>query len=328
MARSIQFSVAAEVGQRQLHPQHRISQLSLSRQVALMGDINPMSEQARKQAMLSFVHQHIETLDNTAPLLSRIGAYVLLFSQIENRLRAMYRQRHAMMHGLPAPQTTQASPDNAGLNDRVETLELQRVMAILRDYEDIDADTANELQLFIQIRNKTVHQALYRTNAFQPDIIPALLELYNHMVRVRARLTTRLKKERQLYNDPTQVQQQIRQRIDHIQPHAVITREDLFGCLAGSTSLHVPVVAGQPLYLVAKHAPKSKSLVVNVTEESSQHNMWNAIVEASQPYVIFQKQYRTSASLVQRLGDGHIVSVVHDNQGKIKQLNVELVPTH
>ncbi len=109
MARSIQFSVAAEVGQRQLHPQHRISQLASNRQAALMGDINPMSEQARKQAMLSFVHQHIETLDNTAPLLSRIGAYVLLFSQIENRLRAMYRQRHAMMYGLPAPQTTQAS---------------------------------------------------------------------------------------------------------------------------------------------------------------------------------------------------------------------------
>ena len=328
MTPAIRFSVAAEVGRLQLHPQRRISLLGASRTAALTGDINPMTEQSRKQAMLSFVHQHIETLDHTAPLLARIGAYVLLFSQIENRLRAMYRQRHAMMHGLPAPQTIDTASASVGLDERVETLDLQRVMVMLRDYEDIDADTATELQLFIQIRNKTVHQAVYRTNAFHTDIIPALLELYNHLVRVRARMTTRLKKERQLYDDTTQLPQQIRQRIAHIPHNAVITRDELFACLAGSTSLHVPIVAGQPLYLVAKHAPKSKSLFVNVTEELSQHTLWKAIVASTQPYVIFQKQYGTSASLVQRIGEGQIVGVVNDNQGKIKQLAVELLPTH
>lgn len=38
--------------------------------------------------------------------------------------------------------------------------------------------------------------------------------------------------------------------------------------------------------------------------------------------------YGTSASLVQRIGEGQIVGVVNDNQGKIKQLAVELLPTH
>jgi hypothetical protein len=185
MPRRITFTTADKVGEVQLHTAQRLSLLSDERKRQLFGSLNPMTEQARQQAMISFISKNIAGMTDSSLLLTRVGAYVFLFSQIENRLRAMYRQRYALMMDMPAPKSNE-DQNGQELDEKIETFDLKKALLLLRDYEDIDADTTTELLLCIEMRNKLIHQALYRTDAFAADVIPALLELYHHMVRVRA----------------------------------------------------------------------------------------------------------------------------------------------
>lgn len=330
MPKSPRFKEANQVGRVQLPATPRLSTLSDERQHALTGPLNPLHEQARQQLVLSFITNNINKLDDDAPLLTRIGAYVVMFSQIESRVRAMYRQRYAMMHGLPAPQTSADDDDSstadAALIPRVETTDLQRAVLTLYRYDDIDADTTKELLQCIAIRNKMVHQALYRLPAFQTDILPALFNLYQHMVRVRARLTTRLKNERDLYTDATAVQAVVRQQLADIPVGHVIPRHQLFMRLAGSQVLHVPVVAGQPLYLVARPSSATALVDVQISEEVGMHDLWHAIVQSRQNYVVFQKQTGTHQMAVRRLGEGLIVDAQTDQSGRYTTLRVQMQP--
>jgi hypothetical protein len=325
------FKPAAQVGRTQLDAHKRLTLLSDTRKHELTGALNPMDEQARKQKMLSFVNESILKLDDNSLLMTRIGAYVVMFSQIESRIRAMYRQRHAMIYDLPAPLPTadDDEDDTVTVNGRVETIDLKRAAMILRRYEDIDEDSMTEINLFIDIRNKMIHQALYRFDAFRSDILPVLDKLYDHMVRLRARLTTRLTNERRLYPSSDAVQAAVRKRLSHIALHSDVTRGDIFTRVGGSQVLHVPILANQPLYLVAKPSKQTNSrspdiVQVQVTDELWQTDLLRDIIAAPIQYVVFQKQTGSHVQAVRRVGEGIIVSAEFDTHGQYKLLNVQL----
>jgi hypothetical protein len=329
MPRRISFTTADKVGKIRLDPTLRLTLLSDERKHELTGHLNPLDEQARQQQMLSFVNGSILKLDDGALLLTRIGAYVVLFAQIESRIRAMYRQRHAMMYGLPAPTTSEEDSEDADtsvahLDQRVETIDLKRVSLMLYKYEDMDKETVTEVLDCIEIRNKLIHQALYRTAAYKIDLLPILYELFNHLVRVRNRMTTRLNKERSLYPDTQHVQAVVRQRLADIPIGQSILRTELFARLAGSIDLNVPVTAGQPLYLVAKPAQQNSELSVTVAEEQSHHDLWHTMMASQQPYVVFQKQRGTHVESVIRLGEGLITRAEYTPYGHPKTLYLRL----
>lgn len=322
MPRRITFTTADKVGEVQLHTEHRLSLLSDDRKRQLIGSLNPMSEQARQQAMISFINKNIAGITDSSLLLTRVGAYVFLFSQIENRLRAMYRQRYALMMDMPVPKSTE-DQNGQELDEKIETFDLKKALLLLRDYEDIDANTTTELLLCIEMRNKLIHQALYRTDAFASDVIPALIELYNHMVRVRARLTTRIKNERKLY-EPTTVQDTVRQLLADIPMHVNIDRLNVFVRTGGSPTVHVPMMHKQPLYLVAKAHKHPSPVQVNVLDENGHHNIWSKLVGNKVPYIIFKKYSEGNISKIRRIGEGMIESAEFDNSGRCKLLNINM----
>lgn len=329
MPKSISFITAHKVGKTRLDATLRLTLLSDARKHELTGHLNPLDEHARQQQMLSFVNNSILKLDDEALLLTRIGAYVVLFAQIESRIRAMYRQRHAMMYGLPAPTTTEEENDEADtsttpLDQRVETIDLKRAALMLYKYEDMDKETVTEVLECIEIRNKLIHQALYRTVAYKIDLLPILYALYNHLVRVRARMTTRLHKERSLYPAAQHVQAVVRQRLADIPIGQSTPRTELFARLAGSIDLNVPVTAGQPLYLVAKPAQQGGELSVAVAEEQSYHDLWHTMIAAQHPYVVFQKKFGTHVPEVMRLGEGLITRAEYTSYGHPKTLYLRL----
>ncbi len=332
MPRNVSFVPAAQVGRVQLDADNRLTRLSAARKKELTGALNAMDAQAQQQIMLSFVNQNIKHLDDTVPLMTRIGVYVVMFSQIESRIRAMYRQRHAVIYDLPAPQPSNEDDDDAQISPyvetddvrRVETTDLNRVAAVLRKYDDIDKDTSKEITEFINIRNKMIHQALYRFDAFKTDIMPALLELYHHVVRVRARLNTRLKRERTLYPAKDRVQATVRQRLSDIPTNASVTRLDIFTRLGGSPDLSMPIIARNPLFLVIQ-SEVNAGLQVILKNEAEYNDLCDEVVHSQQPYVVFQKQIGGHQQTVKRLGEGIIESAERDTNGRYKFLNIRLV---
>lgn len=324
MPKRISFTTADKVGNIPLNPTHRLTLLSDERKHEMVGPLNPMNEQARQQKMHSFIGADIKNIDDSSLLMTRIGAYVFLFSQIENRVRAMYRQRFALMMGKPAPTTT--DEDNyEPLDEKVEKHDLKKAALLLRNYEDIDTDLAEELVLFTEVRNKLVHQTLYRTEAFKADAIQALIELYTHLVRVRARLTTRLKKERKLYDAPSTVQSIVRHQLADIPFHKLIPRNDIFERTGVSPTVNVPIIAGQPLYLVAKTSKKHEPLQVSIADEAEHHTLWDTIIQSKTPYVLLHKHNKGHDQMVKRIGEGVVTSAEYDSKGKYKLLNIQLI---
>jgi hypothetical protein len=289
-------------------PLNRLSGLEHERWLELTGDIDPMDVQKREIMVQHVIKNSIFELESGSPLLSRIGAYTFLFSQIESRVRAMYRQRYAVMIGgeMPKPvdedDELESEPNNYSA---IDSYEFAKAVMRLKEYDDIDSETVKDLQKFTSIRNKMIHQAVYRLSAFKPDIFVYLADLYDHMVRVRNRMTTRVKKDRKLFFDNTQ--DAIRNLTTDIAVNERVTRERLFERLGGSVTLSVPIVNMQPLYIVAKPYILSTPIQVTLGDEYSTHTLWNKVLIKDTKYLVFRKVPFTSDATVEKLGYGTVV---------------------
>jgi hypothetical protein len=303
-------------------PQHRISQIDAERMQELTGNINPMLLQRSEPAVREIIKQYIKALTDDCSVLTRIGAYTYLFSQIENRLRSMYRQRYAVMMGkrVPRPAAENLDPTSETLLDpTIETHDLLKVIKRLREYDDIAEETAQDAVALTTIRNKLIHQAVYRIDAFRVDLLPPLIEMYVHMVRVRKGMSARVKKDRKLYFADTQGA--VTARTSHLSIGETISREALFALLGGSVSLVAPIVNRQPLYFVVRHEKNLDTLTVSLGEEMGHHPLWQEIIKANRTYRIFKKKLVGHVAAVTFLGIGRISELNQDQ----KTLTIELV---
>lgn len=303
-------------------PQHRISTLDAGRMQELTGNIDPMLIQRREYAVQKMIKESIQALTDDSSVLTRIGAYTYLFSQIENRLRSMYRQRYAVMMGKSAPRPVAENLDPASetlLDPTIETHDLLKVIKRLREYDDIDEETTQDAVALTTIRNKLIHQAVYRIDAFRADLLTPLIEMYVHMVRVRNRMSARVRKDRKLYFADTLGAVTV--RTSHLAIGDSITREALFALLGGSVSLVAPIVNRQPLFLVVQPNAKLDTLTVSLSEEIIHLPLWQEIVNANRTYLIFMKKKGTHVATVKLLGTGRISALNQDQ----KTLTIELV---
>jgi len=90
--------------------------------------------------------------------------------------------------------------------------------------------------------------------------------------------------------------------------------------------VHVLAVVDQLLYLVARPGTLTALVDAQISEEVSQHDVWHAIVQSRQSYVVFQKQTGTHQLAVRRLGEGLIVDAQTDQLGRYTSLRVQVQP--
>lgn len=250
----------------------------------------------------------IKEMTEQSSVLERMGAMLLLSSFIEGRIRAMYRDRHAIMHGLdrPSSEKEQQDPDNAtqlALNKDP----VYRQLCQLRYYEDIDDTTFKELKLFTEVRNAMVHDAMYRVAAFQIEVIHALLPLVPHLTNNRQNVRNRTKKERELHaGDP--------HRADFFARLPVgtrLTRDELFRNVAGSPSSAIcaPMSFGRPLYVVAQSDQGTPRVKIK-GEEWYTHNLWASFIDVDVRVPVFRKVNASNVQgpTVEYLGHGRLQS--------------------
>lgn len=267
---------------------------------------------------------HIETqaylarmtsMDAQTPVLERMGAVLLLSSFIEGRIRAMYRDRHAIMHGLPRPTAAGEASAFAEAADAGRVLgstpldkdPVYRQLCQLRYYEDVDEATFKELKLFTEVRNAMVHDAMYRIAVFTVDVVHALLPMVRHLTNMRQKVRIRTNKERELHDlSPF--------RTDYfatLSPKSRLARDELFKRVAGSPSdtINAPLSFGRPLYVVAQGGGGAPKVRIH-KEEWETHNLWSSFIDTDERMPVFRKVSVTDGSgpVVEYVGYGRLLA--------------------
>lgn len=242
-------------------------------------------------------HTVVRALFNDNPItrdssqLERMGAMLLACSFVEGRIRAAYRDRHAIITDIEFSnaQTESDAFVMARTKPRllshstIATDPLYPQVVALRRYNDIDDDVFEELHRFTKIRNAIAHDAMYRLKAFDADIVNAVQSLVDVTVKMRNHVKTRTRNERKHHSaDPYAAQYFSTLTVGH-----AYTREELFRAVAGSLSLCVPISHNRPLYVVTQ----SNALHIKVEKsELSMHKLWGEIVHPTSPHIpVFQK---------------------------------------
>ena len=254
-------------------------------------------------------------ITNSTSVLERMGATLLLNSFIEGRIRAMYRDRHAIMHDLPRPSAAAEAREfseasDAGVILRSTSLDkdpVYRQLCQLRYYEDIDEHTFKELKLFTDVRNAMVHDAMYRLDAFSADIIHAQLPLVDHLTKMRQKVRNRTEKERDLH----EIHPHRSDYFAAMKTGTRIKRVALFTHVAGSPSstINAPMSFAKPLYVIAMGV-SGPPRVKFEKEELSTHELWNSFVNTTATFPILRKVQVNNGSEpeVEYLGYGRLVT--------------------
>jgi hypothetical protein len=243
-------------------------------------------------------------ISDASPQLERMGAMLLACSFVEGRIRAAYRDRHAIINDIAFKdaQTEQDEFTQARKKRRliphsaIATDPLNTQVVALRRYNDIDDQLCEELLRFVKIRNAIAHDAMYRLDAFKADIVLAVQALVGVTVKMRNRVKTRTRNERQQHmTDPYAAQYFASLVVGNS-----YTRDELFHTVAGSLSLCVPISHNRPLYVVTQ----SNALQIKVERsELSMHKLWEKFVQPSSPRIpVFQKTAQGGAIVYRGYG--------------------------
>lgn len=283
--------------------------------------INARARGVQTEGLLSV----IRALDDSATVLERLGATLLLCSMVEGRVRALYRQRHALLYGLPAPSMeTEEHEYHAAqahgktlTNGRYETYDLAKVINILEGYGDVDALTAKELQEFTRYRNPLVHDAIYRIDQFQLPFIHALLLLYADLTLIRQRLATRLKHERTVFHNDTSVTAAMNKRFAQIPIHTFIPADNFCAYTGATGALKAPISNNVPrLFVVTVTAGIAKARISET--ESGYHDLWkrpNTVI--GQEFCVFSHRNAQGTSGYRYLGPRVVTTVEVTNRREV-----------
>lgn len=252
-------------------------------------------------------------------MLARMGAFMLYCSLIENRLRAMYRQRMAVINGT---QTLTAAEEaeiyenltNNSLNKhklKRDVTEAQRIATFLLWSHDVDLHTFHLLEQFTKVRNALVHDAMFRSAYFDNEILKFLRRIYTHMQNMRAKMNNRLPHERALYADDTMRAARIVERLQGLTLGASISRDDVYLRLAGSTRLDTPMVNRRFCYIIAPATERSTTWSIHLKQPVKLLDRWD---DTPAPWLTPTPLFRETANkaLVEFCGYGVVAEIVAD----------------
>ncbi len=137
-------------------------------------------------------------MDATSPQLQRMGAILLLCSLIEGRITAMYEDRIAVNAGKTLPSGPAKGEEVTALNMTPEKSSkpgaLKQKILLLHKHGDITDAMLAEYDEFRTYRNALIHDATHHGKLFNAQLVNALIDLYQDLVRVRRRVRSRVRK--------------------------------------------------------------------------------------------------------------------------------------
>ncbi len=231
-------------------------------------------------------------------MLARMGAVMLLCSLIENRLRAMYRQRMAVINGTqPLTAAEEAEIYEVIQNDPQQKYKLKRdvtealrICRFLLWSHDVDVHTFHLLEQFTKVRNALVHDAMFRSAHFSDGVLGFLRRLYSHMQNMRNKMTRRLASERALYADDGLYAQRIALQLDGVVRGASLSRLEVYQRLAGSIRFDMPMVNRRFCYVVAPVQAIGAEGMVMLENPVKLLDDWQGVIgEHTMPVPLFQR---------------------------------------
>lgn len=296
-------------------PEYRLSELASERIEQIKSRPPRVANGPEYHIEVSAYLQEMAQITDEHSVLERMGAMLLLSSYIEGRIRAMYRERYAIMHGTPRPSAADEAREFAAAAEegrilRNTTLDkdpVYRQLCQLRYYEDIDSNTFKELKIFTEVRNAMVHDAMYRIDAFSADIIHALLPMVQHLANTRQNVRYRTKKEREFHEHSPY-------RVDYFTSLAIgmrLKRDALFRDVAGSPSntISAPLSFGRPLYVIAQSGKGLPQIKID-KEELGTHDLWSNFIDQGIWLPVFRKVTASDeyGPEIEYLGYGHLIT--------------------
>lgn len=230
-------------------------------------------------------------------MLARMGAVMLLCSLIENRIRAMYRQRMALVQGTRTLTATEEAEIYEHIqNDPTQKYKLKRdvtdaarICRFLLWSHDVDIHTYHLLEQFTKVRNALVHDAMFRSEHFSDTVLGFLRRLYTHMQNMRVKMTKRLESERELYANDAMRTQRIARQLEGITVGTYISRLELYQRLAGSMRFDMPMINRHFCYVVAPIHAKGERVEVMREHSVKLLDNWQGFVrEHAAPIPLFQ----------------------------------------
>lgn len=255
-------------------------------------------------------------------MLARMGAVMLYCSLIENRLRAMYRQRMAVINGAQTLTAAEEAelyenlPNNPEHKHKLkrDVTEAQRIATFLLWSHDIDLHTFHLLEQFTKVRNALVHDAMFRSTYFDNELIWFLRRVYTHMQNMRTKMNGRLPYERELYADDLLRDARIVARLEGLSLGARIYRDNLYQRLAGSTRLDTPMVNRRFCYLVAPATERGTTWTIQLKQPVRLLDKW---IDQPAPWSAPTPLFRETEStvFVEFCGYGVVTEIIADSKG-------------
>lgn len=109
-----------------------------------------------------------------------LAAYVVAFSIVEDRIRAMYAKRYLHDTGQEIPEKEY----NQGL---------MRICSKLQKASDMTADEVAVIEKHAAERNRNLHAAMWRLDAVDSEIVKEAVELARKLEKIKARQARTLK---------------------------------------------------------------------------------------------------------------------------------------
>ena len=252
-------------------------------------------------------------------MLARMGGVMLLCSLIENRLRAMYRQRIAAINGthtLTAAEEAEIYenlPNNPDAHKlKRDVTEAMRIATFLLWSHDVDLHTFHLLEQFTKVRNALIHDAMFRSDRFTDDVLRFLQRLYTHMQNMRNKMNDRVPFERTFYAEDGQRDARVTTQLEGIAVGTQLTRDEVYRRLAGSVRLRTPMVHRRFMYVVVPLAAAQTGRV-KLEVPAKLLDAWD---DASAPWLAPTPVFRevTTKHTVEFCGYGTVYDLEYDNK--------------
>lgn len=287
-------------------------------------DLTPARQQL-KQIIPSAPNLDEEVVASELPtfahdsMLARMGGVVYLCSLIENRLRAMYRQRMAAINGthtLTAAEEAEIYenlPNNPDAHKlKRDVTEAMRIATFLLWSHDVDMHTFHLLEQFTKVRNALIHDAMFRSDRFTDDVLRFLQRMYAHMQNMRNKMNDRVPCERTFYAEDGQRDARVAVQLEGLAVGTQLTRDEVYQRLAGSVRLRTPMMHRRFMYVVVPLAA-DQTLRVKLDIPVKLLDTWD---DASAPWQAPTPVFRevTTKHLVEFCGYGTVYDLEYDKK--------------
>lgn len=167
------------MSQQKYHPNISSQLLALTEEISV--DRNDDTIEGRRKKYLIHRQTH-EVINHSIATQNYVAAYLLAFSLLEDRIRAMYVVLIRDFRKQVIKETT--------IRQRIS-----EVIKTLHQNNEITSEEKNQLTKLFYLRNKLAHSSMWHLHTFRPSDVQDVMSMYRKISNLTERLKRRAKKK-------------------------------------------------------------------------------------------------------------------------------------